>query len=348
MAVGLPSLDHVVALSDGTGIIQHAIESVPNRSTGYCTDDVARAFIVALARARLMSNDVAALRIANTSLSFLHDAQLEDGRFHNFMSYGRAWLDEVGTQDSCGRAMWALGYGVRYAPTAQWRRVCRQLLDRALQSIDSLEFPRARAYAILGLHHASLADTAPGYRASLAALASSVHALIDENASESWMWFEDAMTYDNARLPEALLRASVVLGDEPLRAAGLATLEFLAGVVYERGVFVPIGNAAWYQRGGTRSRYGQQPLEAAAMVDAELAAFALDGELSHLIRAETAHAWYDGKNSLGVRMASGGGCYDGLESTGPNRNMGAESTLAFLASSYTLAEHRASSLRVAR
>lgn len=348
MASALPSLEHVVRLSDDTGIIQHAIESVPNRSTGYCTDDVARAFIVAIARARLMPADDAAASIASTSLAFLHDAQLADGRFHNFMSYERTWLDNVGTQDSCGRAIWALGYGMRFAPDAPSRRVAQHLLNRTLQTLDWLAYPRAEAYAILGLHHAALADASPGYRTALAALSRASIRRFDEAAVSDWPWFEDVLTYDNARLPEALLRAAFVLEDARAREVGHRALAFLESIVVERGIFVPIGNDGWYPRHGERSRYAQQPLEAVAMVDAELAAFALDREPRRLIAAERAHAWYEGKNSLGVRMANGAGCYDGLEPSGPNRNMGAESTLAYLASAYVLAEHRAASLRIAR
>ncbi len=349
MAAQLPSLEHVIALSDDTGIIQHAIESVPNRSTGYCTDDVARAFIVAVARKRLFPNDADASRIATTSLSFLHDAQLEDGRFHNFMSYDRAWLDEVGTHDSCGRAMWSLGFGVRFAADGATRRVCRRLLDAALQACDWLEYPRAQAYAMLGLAHAALAQApAPGYRSALQRLAQDAVDRFEACAGEGWTWFEDEMTYDNARLPEALLRAAAVTEDERVLKTGLRTLAFLEDVVFEDGIFVPIGNEGWYRRGGARARYAQQPLEAVAMVEAELAAHAVAPSAHRLINAERAHAWYEGKNSLGVRMASGGGCFDGLEERGPNRNMGAESTLAYLASAYALAEQRVATLRIAR
>jgi hypothetical protein len=126
----VPSLEHLVRLSDDTGIIQHATELVPNRSTGYCTDDVARAFMVALMYLRLRPEDPTAQRLANVYLSFLFDAQIEgDGRFHNFMDYNRTWLDEIGTNDSCGRAMWGLGFGMRFAPDTASRRVCRAIFE---------------------------------------------------------------------------------------------------------------------------------------------------------------------------------------------------------------------------
>ena len=348
MAQKTPSLDHVLTLTDGCGIIQHAFESIPNRSTGYCTDDVSRAFIVALMRGRVAPRDQEAARISSIYLSFLHDAQLADGRFHNFMSYDRGWLDAVGTHDSCGRALWSLGYGVRYAPTGAWRRVCRQLLDRGLQAIDWLDFPRAEAYAMIGLAHAAVAEAAPGYRSALRHLAERAVARFNDSRDEGWTWFEDIMTYDNARLPEALIKAGLALEDTTFVDVGREALDFYEGIVFEDGIFVPIGNDGWYRKGGPRARFAQQPLEAVAMVDAELTAFAIDQDPSRLIGAELALAWYYGKNSLGVAIASGGGCYDGLDTMGVNRNMGAESTLAHLAAAYALAEHRQSVLRIAR
>lgn len=344
----LPTLDHVVTMSDDTGMIQHAVESVPNRSTGYCTDDISRAFMVVLARLRLEPHDAHAMRLASIYLSYLHDAQLEDGRFRNFMSYDRTWLDDVGTHDSVGRAIWSLGYGVRFAPTAAWRRVCRTMLARSLQCLDWLEFSRSESYAILGLAHASLADASPGYRAAVRGLAQRLATRYRETHGPGWEWFEDEMTYDNARLPEAVLRAGAALEDTRLLEIGTATLAFYESIVLEGGIFVPIGNDGWYRRGGPRARFVQQPLEAAAFVDAELAAYALRGDSAHLAAAETGLAWYYGRNSCGVTMAQGGGCFDGLDQSAVNRNMGAESTLAHLASAYAVAEHRASALHIAR
>jgi len=335
----LPKLDHVLALSDDVGIIQHATESVPNRSTGYCTDDVARAFMVALMYDRLVPEQNEAIHLAATYLAFLHDAQLRDGRFHNFMSYSRTWLDDVGTHDSVGRAMWALGYGMRYAPTQAWRRVCRDHFNRALGAVDwLLEHHHAQAYAVLGLTHACVAEDNGTYRRALGALAARLHEIYLPDPQ--WTWFEDEMTYDNGRLPEAMVRAGITLHKSAYVEAGIAALDFLESVTIEDGIFVPIGNEGWYRRGGTRARYAQQPLEAFAMIDAELAAFDADGRPERLAAADLALAWYEGKNSLYVPMGVGGGCYDGLESTGPNRNMGAESTLARLAGAYTMAECR--------
>jgi hypothetical protein len=335
-------------LSDDVGVAQHAFETVPDRKFGYCTDDVARAFMVVLAHSRLIPSERLGQRLASIYLAFLQHAQLDDGRFHNFMAYDRTWSDEIGTHDSCGRAIWALGYGVANAPTEPWRRVCRTLLHRALPSLESLEYIRSRAYAILGLAHAQLAVDDPNYAAALKYLAGELLASYDVNASSDWRWFEDVMTYDNGRLPEAMLRAGQVLGDSRFRDVGLEALSFYESVVMENGIYVPIGNGGWYQRGGARARYAQQPLEALAMVDAELAAFDLTDDARHFASAELAMEWYNGKNSRGVVMAHGGACYDGLDEETVNYNRGAESTLAFLAAAYVMAQRRARVLRAVR
>jgi hypothetical protein len=348
MRDALPSLDHLAAISDDTGTIQHATGPIANRATGYCTDDVARAFIVTVAAARLGHDTARARSLARTSLAFLDHAQRDDGRFHNFMSYERTWLDEVGTHDSCGRALWALGYGARFAPDEAWRERCVAMFDRALPALSWLAFPRAESYAMLGLAHACQTDATGAYRDALAHLAQRAVERWETHASGDWQWFEPELTYDNARLPEALLRAAAVLGDQALATIGGMALDFLEREVFEDGVFVPIGNAGWYRRGGPRSRFAQQPLEAAAMIDAEIAAHALQGDPARLAAAERAFGWYTGRNLLGVVMAHGGGCYDGLEADGPNKNMGAESTLAYLAGALSLADTRENTLRIAR
>lgn len=349
----LPTLEHLITLSDDVGVIQHALEDVPNRSTGYCTDDVSRALMVALARLEIEPGDPVSLRLVSTYLAFLHDAQLPDGRFHNFMGYDRCWQDEVGTHDSAGRALWSLGYAMRYAPRGSWRRVCRKLFNAGLAALDWLQFPRSQAYAMLGLSHAVASSVADGdaglYRRHLSALAQRLQGdYVATRDGGDWQWFENSMTYDNARLPEAILRAGIALGDDRSIAIGLRTFEFCRRVTVEGGIFVPIGNDGWYHRGGHRPRYCQQPLEAAAMVDAALAAHEATGDPAFRTTARIALDWYYGRNTRGVVMARNGGCLDGLNEESVNMNMGAESTLAYLAGAYALASRPAATLSVAR
>ncbi len=335
----LPPLDHLRALSDDTGIVQHATYDVPNRSTGYCTDDVARAFMTALAATRFPELQGPATELARSYLAFLMDARLPDGRFHNFMSYRREWLDEVGTDDSIGRAMWALGFGTRFAPQARWRTLCARLLEGALPHVADLSFVRSRAYAGLGLAHARRAadGPSPALDAALRAIGSDLAARHAACAGPGWDWFENELTYDNARLPEALLRIGIALEETEFIARGKRTLDFYGEVAIADGTFIPIGNDGWYVRGGHRARYGQQPLEAAALVDAGQAALEATGEAGYEGVVRCAWEWFHGRNTRGLVLVDGGGCSDGLEERGANANMGAESTLAYLASAFAVA-----------
>ena len=228
----LPPLDHLVALTDDVGVIQHAVENVPEpRDRLLHRRCLARVHGRARARApcaRAIERS-AAPRVRSIS-SFLHDAQLDDGRFHNFMSYDRRWLDEVGTHDSCGRAIWALGYGVRYAPRDAWRRVCGQMLDRALaRSRLAGVHPRAQAYAATRSRaRGRRAKPTPGYAIGVAQARGAIdRRRYEATATADWHWFENAMTYDNARLPEAMLRAGPALADRRYVAIGLRTLDLL-------------------------------------------------------------------------------------------------------------------------
>jgi hypothetical protein len=332
----LPPLDHLIALSDDVGLIQHATWDVPNRSTGYCTDDVARGFIVALAAGTAEPAE----RLAQTYLAFLYDAQLPDGRFHNFMGYDRNWQDAAGGQDAHARAVWAAGYGMRFAPRESWRQICRLMFERALPSMGSFQALRPRSYAIFGLAHAYEASGRQDSRLrdQMADQAAALVKAYREHRSEGWSWFEEAMTYDNARLPEALLCAGELLDDPELVEVGARTLSYYESVVVENGIFVPIGNDGWFPRGGRRARYSQQPLEAAALVDAALRASVVLDDPHYKALARIAFDWFLGRNTEGVTMVTErGGCRDGIDANGVNENMGAESTLAYLASAIGIA-----------
>jgi len=348
--VAAPSLEHLRALSDDVGIAQHAIYDIPNRREGYCTDDVARAFMVALAASAHESHRAEALALARVYLAFMFDAQLSDGRYHNFMSYGRTWLDDVGSPDSNGRALWAMGFGSRFSPSEAWRQACAERIDRGLPHVTAPTFVRSAAYAALGLAHAFQAGGRAhrGIEAALRHIGTDLGNRYRANADAGWQWFEAELTYDNARLPEALLRIGAVLDDREFVELGVKTLDFYETLTVEDGVFVPIGNAGWYVRGAPRARYAQQPLEAAALVDAALTAEAATAEKRYRRLAECGLAWFHGRNSRNAVMASGGACFDGLEEVGVNRNMGAESTLAYLSSALALARPSSDVLRIAR
>jgi hypothetical protein len=348
-SVRRPVLDHLVTLTDDVAVFQHARFDIPNRAFGYCTDDVARALIVAVEATRDRATEQAGAKLVTTYLAFLRDAQLPDGWFHNFMGYDRRWQDHRGTEDAFGRAVWGLGHCAAWGTRDSWRLVAREQVDAALPRLAGLGFLRPRAYAALGL--AAMAAAAPGDAAIVAAM----HAVVEPIsaayravATPDWQWCEDTLTYDNARLCEALIRAGALLGDEVLLREGTAMLDFYAGIVVEDGMFVPIGNTGWYPRGGPRARFGQQPLEAAALVSAALAAHAATGDRRYRALAGTAGDWYFGRNTHGFLMVTNGGCRDGIDAGGVSPNMGAESTLAYLMSAIALSEARPMALRLAR
>jgi hypothetical protein len=349
-AKSYPTLDHLVSMTDDTGMIQHATHDIPNRATGYCTDDIARALIVAVTASRKAPTESIGKRLVTTYLSFLHDSQTPDGWFHNFMGYDRTWQDHRGTADSFGRALWGLGHCMRFAPRDSWRRIAGRIFAAALPRVDELDHLRSRAYAALGIVHALEAPEADRLvlRAALAAAVGPIAEAFARESSPDWEWCEPAMTYDNARLPEALLRAGLMLGDLRLKNAGLRMLSFYAGVVIEDGIFVPVGNNGWYPRGGTKARYGQQPIEAAGMIDASLAAQAVTGDPAHQRNAEIAFEWFFGANTAGAALVSNGGCCDGIDPQGPNPNMGAESTLAYLQSAMAIVRPSAARLQIVR
>lgn len=344
-----PALDHLLAMTDDVGLLQHATLDVPNRSCGYCTDDVGRALIVACDAAGRPGTEADGARLVTTYLAYLHDAQLPDGSFHDFMGYDRRWQDDAGTPDAVGRAIWGLGYAERYAPRGTWRAVAGRMRAKALAAIPAMTYVRSRAYAALGLVHALGAPPADevAVRAALDASLAFIADAYDAHAAPDWRWFEEVMTYDNARLCEALLRGGTALGDAHYVETGLAMLEFYTGVVMEEApaggaMFVPVGNDGWYPRNGVKARYGQQPLEAAAMVDAAFAALDVTGDGRWRNVAEVAHAWYFGRNTANAVLATDSASRDGIDASGVNANMGAESTVCYLMTAIALAGRRRS------
>jgi len=346
-----PALDHLLAMTDDVGLLQHATLDVPNRSCGYCTDDVGRALIVACDAAGHRGTEADGARLVTTYLAYLHDAQLPDGSFHNFMGYDRRWQDHAGTPDAVGRAIWGLGYAERFAPRDTWRAVAGRMRAHALASVPAMSYVRSRAYAALGLVHALATRPADEFavRAVLDDSLATIADAYDAHSAPDWQWCENELTYDNARLCEALLRGGAALGNARYVEVGLAMLAFYTSVVVEDdAIFVPVGNDGWYPRGGVKARYGQQPLEAAAMVDAAFAALDVTGDERWRRVAEIAHAWFFGGNTLRTQVATKTGCRDGIDATGVNGNMGAESTVCYLMSAIALANRSTTSLHAVR
>lgn len=334
-------LNGVAAMTDGVGIIQHSLHGVPDRRHGYCIDDNARALKL-LCETRA-GDPAARLHLIRIYAAFLEHAWNEEaGRFRNFMSFDRQWLEEAGSEDANGRALWALGRAMRAAPHDFIRRWAAELFGRALPLAEQLRSPRAMAFAMLGV--ASAMEAEPGHeqgRALLRRSADTFSRLLDQAQRPDWPWFEIVLSYDNARLPQAMIEAGRVLGDEAVTAAGLTTLRWLMGQQKgPGGHFRPVGTESFGKPFAPPAAFDQQPLEAAATIDACLSAFRTDGDARWVEAAESAFTWFEGDNDLGLPLASEDGafCYDGLTPQGVNLNLGAESILAMQMARQAMAE----------
>jgi hypothetical protein len=327
-------LDHLIRLTDSTGLLQHAVLTIPNYTEGYCTDDNARALLLTVMLEDLgMEEEVAAL--ATKYAAFLHHAlDPTQGRFRNFMSYDRRWLEDVGSDDSHGRALWALGACVGRSYRRDFQFWAAQMFEMALPPILETTFMRGWAFALLGINE--YFRRLSGDRRASQARDTLVARLIehyDRTAAYDWPWFEDVVSYDNARIPQALLVSAK--GSENPRASeiGLRSLRWLVDLQKApEGHFRGVGTDGFYRRGQVVAQFDQQPLEASATVAACLSAYRVTEDSTWLREARIAFEWFLGRNDLGQPMYDPtiGGCRDGLHPDRTNQNEGAESTLAFL------------------
>ncbi len=330
-------LDHLARITDSTGVFQHAILTVPNFSEGYCTDDNARAFILAMLLGELGAEPERAESLAVTCAAFLHHAfDPATKRFHNHMSFDRRWLDRQGSEDSQGRALWALGAGVGRSKRRGLQILAGQLFAPALPTLLQFTSPRAWAFGLIGIHEYLRrlgGDSAVTQMRET--LVTRLTGLFDRNASEEWCWFEEQLTYDNAKLAHALIVSGRDTGQQGVLDRRLRALWWLCEAqVSEKGHFQPIGSNGFYRRGGERARFDQQPVEAHAMIAACLDAYRVTSDIWWHEQAQRAFDWFIGWNDLGQELYSpeSGGCSDGLDVDRVNGNQGAESTLAFLLS----------------
>lgn len=329
-------LDHIVRMSDGTGIFQHAIFNVPNFHEGYCTDDNARAFILCNLLDELgeLSTTEDLDRLATSYLAFLAAAlDYNSGRFRNFMSHERRWLEDAGSEDSHARALWAAGTGAGRSRNEGHRRLSAQLFERGLDVVALFTSPRAWTFTLLGIHeylrHYPDDERTHAMRETLT---QKLVVLWNHCATEDWPWFEPAATYDNARICQALLLSGQWMPHGEALEIGLKSLRWLVSIQRtQAGHFRPIGSNGFYQRDGARADFDQQPVEAQAMVSACLEAFRATQDASWKMEAKRAFEWFLGRNDLGLPLydSSTGGCGDGLHHDRVNHNQGAESSLAF-------------------
>ena len=330
------NLDHLERMTDAVGLLQHAKLSIPNPDYGYCTDDNARALLFTTLALERRPGDSQLERLGAVYFSFLQAAfQPNRGTFHNLLGYNGKWAHEAGPGDACGRALMVLGALVGRGPNGPQRLAAKGLFERAMPLVEGLTDLRPIAGAMLGLASYLKRERSKEASALLEVTVLRVSDQIERNEITVWPWPEPFLTYENARIPQALIAAGRTIRDEAVIWQGLRALEWLLHLQTEDGQFVPIGNRGWYHRGGAKARFDQQPIEAEAVVAACCEAYGHTADTRWLKGLATSFAWFTGHNVSGLSLYDPrtGGCRDGIGPDGLNQNQGAESTLAWLCAS---------------
>lgn len=319
-------------MTDSTGVIQHAIFSIPNRRTGYTTDDNARAFIASVMEYE-RTGSRQTLQLVSKYLSFLHYAQTPSGHFHNFMSYDQVWLDDQGSEDCFGRVLWACGYALKADLHPNIKKVARQIFDGANRWMPMINSLRARAYMGMGCYHylENISDH-EGVKSAFKRIADTMCRDFRANATPDWAWFDYFLTYSNGMLPRVLFMAYQFFGEEEyLKVAG-ESLDFLTSVCVIDDMLQPIGCNGWYVKGQERAWFDQQPVDPMGHTMSYLTAYDATGDRRYLELGKTCFDWFFGHNTVGEALYDPvtGGCFDALAPDGPNLNQGSESTIACL------------------
>lgn len=324
-------LEHLIRMTDDTGLLQHAAHTVPDRRFGYCVDDNARALIVTLL-ARRATDPRETDRLTTIYLSYLHHSQSKDGRFQNFMDFRRNFDRGPGSEDCIGRALWALGLAANLASDDGHRMLARRMFLRSM-TLPSGFGPRGCALGILGLDAYLQGDPDnETTRTTLDSLGATLIRRFEESSDDEWRWFEPELTYENALLPLAVFKLAMRTGDETALRVARDSLSFLESLCFTDGHLQLIGNAGWHARGGEPPVADEQPLDASAFVLAFRAAHAATGDGRYLARMRESFEWFLGANRLGLPVYdfSTAGCRDGLGAREANENQGAESVVSFL------------------
>jgi glycosyltransferase involved in cell wall biosynthesis len=330
-------LDHLFRMSDSTGIFQHATFTVRNFAEGYCTDDNARALALALMLQKLGHGSPQLGAKAATYAAFLNHAfDRKRGRFRNFMSFDRRWLEDVGSEDCQGHALWALGLCVSQAGQGNFQMLAAQLFEQALPVAAEFLSPRAWAFTLIGideyLRRFGGDRRANQIRESLTAKLMQRHT---DAATEEWHWFEEVVSYANAKLPHAMILSGRCMNNATMLETGLKALRWLTKIQTSNvSSFRPIGSNGFFPRGKERAIFDQQPIEAQVTISACIEAYHATGDMFWVAEARRAFEWFLGRNDLGLALydSTTGGCRDGLHMDRLSQNQGAESTLAFLLS----------------
>lgn len=332
------NLAHILRLTDDTGILQHAMYGIPNLKEGYCLDDNARAIMLTILAFRNLKNHDA-LKLLPVYLSFLHYMQRDDGLFRNFLNFKKEYKDDVGSEDAFGRAIWALGFLIHYAPNSAYREFGLEAFHRSEAHFLHLHHLRGIANTIIGIaHYLSCFPADENMLHKLHILSGKLIDAYHLHAATDWQWFEEKLIYDNSILPLAMFHAYEVTGDIPVRQIAMESLQFLEKICFRGSWFSPVGNRGWHSNGKEIPLFDQQALETMGMVLLYEQIYRISGKRVWLHKMNHCHAWFLGENELHIPLfdTETQGCCDGLQEQGLNRNQGAESTLAYWISHLTV------------
>jgi len=332
------SLAHINRLTDDTGIVQHAKFGIPNLKEGYCLDDNSRALLMVL-MAYNQYKDTRALDLSPVFLSYILYMQNADGTFRNFLSFSHQFLDEVGSEDSFGRTIWALGYLLSFAPNDAYCQTGKEIFFNAAPNFEKLKSIRSIANTMIGICHYLKGN--PNDDSMIERLRNMAKRLAEHykaNESENWEWFEPLLAYDNGILPLAMLQSARILNDSEITKIALDSMDFLTKHTFKNNYLSVIGNEKWFKKDSERSKYAQQPIDAMASVLMYNQAFQLTKNIDYLNKLYSSFLWFLGENDLRMNLFDfeTKGCCDGFEKNGVNRNQGAESSLAYLISYLTV------------
>jgi glycosyltransferase involved in cell wall biosynthesis len=327
-------IGHFLSLCDSTGMLQHAVHSVPDRSHGYCADDNARALLFS---SLLTSFGEVQLPKAVTDrfAAFIQHAwNPGTHRFRNFMSYDRRWLEQRGSEDSHGRTLWALGECVRTDIDPSRRKWAEALFRMALPIVEGFSSPRAWAFSLLALDaYCELAGGDVLGNRLRKLFADRLMSLLSVTETKDWVWFENMLAYDNARIPQALIQTGLTTHTPSYVEVGLRSLRWLTALqTTSSGYFRPVGTNSFGRLRQRPEAFDQQPVEAAATISACLVAWRADDGAEWPTAALRAFEWFLGENDLQVALTDPetGSCSDGLHPDRANGNRGAESVLSYL------------------
>ena len=331
-------LDHILRLTDKTGILQHATFGIPDFKEGYCLDDNARALLMAVMAYR-QKKSKQALDLIPIYLGNINYMQNTDGSFRNFLSYSRQFTEELGSGDSFGRAIWALGYVMRFPPKDAYFQMARAVFTKAGPHFEKLTSLRDSANTVAGIcHYLHRFPTDEDMKGILLRLTERIVNRYRQERSDEWHWFEPKLSYDNAIIPLALFHSVEMTGDEDTLRVAKESLAFLEKLCFKNGYLSLIGNEHWYEKGGEQPRFAQQPIDAMGMVQAAYQAYVVTNDPQYIQLMSSSFMWFLGENEMSIPLYDfeTDGCFDGLEHHGVNKNQGTESTLAYLISHLTV------------